>query len=228
MARVTKIIEVCDRDAFGREKPFTEVRRFSVDDNAYILKLCDQHAEMFDRDMMGWMRVAADDDTRQRAPSFFTRAQVEADRKAAQLRAVQTLPPSDRTDDHTNHTDPVYIVGDSDDSDPGDTAAAISAVVSVPQAGEGWYLTQHAKDQAAERGFTEAEMLSAADRPEWTYTNPEEYDPGTMIHVRNGCAVSVNRAQRRIITVLPRDAAHHHEYTPMPHQSIPSKVRIAQ
>lgn len=88
MARVEKTVHVCDRCAFGQEKPATTERTFALEDRYYKLDLCEQHATMFDRDLGGWTRLAAEVEgpgARQRSV-FFT-----AERRAETVRLRELM-----------------------------------------------------------------------------------------------------------------------------------------
>lgn len=216
MAKQVVSIKVCDRDAFGKEKPATEIRQFSIGSDFYKLELCEQHATLFDREIGGWALIAQDDEyaPRVRMPKIggvFTAAQTEAARKAAALRAEQQQL----------------------DADVEQLAQAAQAAVEEPEVAEvhrlsygaqEWVLTPHAQERAKQRGYSLNEVLEAAEHPERAYDQlASKYGPGTRLHRRGECMVAVNPTRKVVISVLHYDPTKY-ALDPQPQQA----VRMAQ
>lgn len=60
-------------------------------------------------------------------------------------------------------------------------------------------LTYHAQKQAALKGWSSAQVLEAADRPQ--HTSPSSRFPGQWRHVRGDIVAVVDPADHRVITV---------------------------
>jgi len=67
----------------------------------------------------------------------------------------------------------------------------------------GWRLTRHAKARAAKRGFDDAELLAALERPEVSYTQTNQ----RQVRQRGRVAVVVAPMTRVVVTVMFRSAA---------------------
>lgn len=194
MARVEKIVILCDRCAFGGEKPATEERRYAIEDRYYLLELCQEHAEMFDRDMSRWTRVSQDIDnpyagTRGRS-EFFTREATEQTRRARELAEKARKEAASR-----------------------DFAARRAAEIAMEEEQHlrkslpgalAWALTTHARERMVERGFTLEDLYRTATQPEHTY--PQEWrGPDVAIYQRGDCRLAVNTRQQVVITVIDRN-----------------------
>jgi hypothetical protein len=69
------------------------------------------------------------------------------------------------------------------------------AVTDAPE----YRLTYHAQQQAAQKGWSSAQVLEAANRPQ--QTTPSSRFPGQWRHVRGSIVAIVDPADRRVITV---------------------------
>lgn len=67
----------------------------------------------------------------------------------------------------------------------------------------GWRLTRHAEARAAERGFNDAELLAALERPEVSYTQRNQ----RQVRRQGRVAVVVAPVTRVIVTVMFRSPA---------------------
>ena len=67
----------------------------------------------------------------------------------------------------------------------------------------GWRLTRHAEARAAERGFDDAELLAALERPEVSYTQTNQ----RQVRRQGRVAVVVAPVTRVVVTVLFRSPA---------------------
>ena len=188
MATVEVPTKVCDRCQFGKGLPPTEERKWSIGEDHYINDLCVKHAAQWDREFGAWACMARPDESRTRAPVYFTSAAKEADRRAAELRARQSavtirkVEPTAPADD-----EPTPIT-------PRTKAEALAA---------GWILSTHAEERAQLREFTKEEMLLAAADPQRTQPN-RKYGERARIHVRGDCAVAVDPISKIVFTVMPR------------------------
>lgn len=204
MATIRKTIRVCDRCAFGNEKPATHNRIFSIGDFAYRIELCDVHADMFDRDMAGWERLAAITGEPMRKQSqFFTAERVAEGRRIAELRtraaeqvAVETFAQKRRAEIDAEE----------------ERLAEQHARQSIPGA-LGWRLTNHARERMVQRGFTVAEVLHAAAQPDTVFIQPWR-GPHTAIHQYGDCRAAVDTSTKKVITVIDRTSEL--EMTPPP------------
>lgn len=69
----------------------------------------------------------------------------------------------------------------------------------------GWTITGHARGQAAEKGFSEADLIACVDNPQHTYESHRF--PGQLKHVRGGLTVAVDPSRKTAITVF-KDQEH--------------------
>lgn len=60
-------------------------------------------------------------------------------------------------------------------------------------------LTRHCREQAAAKGYTEAQVLDAANNPTTTYESRNH--PGQHRHIKGDLCVVVDRARRQVITL---------------------------
>lgn len=70
-----------------------------------------------------------------------------------------------------------------------------------PPTADRWEITSHCKERMDERGFSLAEVLTAAERPH--HTVPSKTHPSCMVHVLKNCTVVVNPFTEEIVTVYP-------------------------
>lgn len=202
MARVTKKITVCDRDALGREKPATAKRTLSVEGISYTLRLCEEHARMFDREMFAWTRLG--EELAAVTPMFGSKYAEDA-RKAATLRARQQPVHSH----HEAQESAPQIPAPSISHRPHRLGQPLSAEQVKPgeRYSNGWLLTPHAAERAEQRRYSIDEVLTAAARPEITYDDQAAGGVIRRIHQAGGCAVAVNTQEKVVLTVLHRDEA---------------------
>lgn len=195
-------IDVCDRCVPGREKEAAAVRHFAIEDRLYELRLCEQHAEMFDRDMGVWTQLAQEADNypgltvRKPVASRFTAEAAERARRAAALRVRQQ-----------EHHSPAV-------SAPPDALPAPTAVGTVTPLGtlkpvepgerwaNGWLITPHAAEKALERGYTDEEILTVATRHEVEV--PSLKNSTVTERFRGDHGIVVNPTTKVVITVIPK------------------------
>jgi hypothetical protein len=178
-------VKVCDRCAFGKEKPVTTTRKFSIDDDHYIIDLCEPHAVMFDRDIGQWARLGRDDEKFAPARTMFTDESIERERRAAEVRAK---------------SQPGLFAVDGGDAT---IATAMRVVRNSAHADHlRWSLTAHARERADERDVTIAEVIECAAHPE--HTMQSDRGDGTMIHHKRDVRICVEPKAKIVVTVYPR------------------------
>lgn len=218
MARVTKVIDVCDRCVPGREKVATVTKELSPDGSFYELKLCETHGDMYDRDMSGWTRLAKEIDPPRAGRShseFFT-----AERRAETQRIKEL-----REKANDAQASKAFAARRAAEIEK-DLAAQeeVRARQSIPGA-MNWKLTDHARERMVERGFTIFEVLQAAALPDTTYNQIWGGEHDKEIYQRNDCRVAVNPALKVIITVIDRSTQ---LQTTQPANGTEQKVTVAR
>lgn len=208
MSRITVSRKVCDRCAIGKEQIATTTRLFSVGDERYEIDLCETHAAMFDRELMGWSRLARPlEDVFAKASSSFFGDKAFA-RKAAELRAKAAAASAAIMEDAKTSEATVHHLP-ATDLKPGERHR------------NGWLLTAHAAERAEERGYSLAQVMEAAAYPRISRDSNADDRPYTRIHIHDDCAVIVNPFEKVIITVLHRDESKYET-------ARPANRRIAQ
>lgn len=81
---------------------------------------------------------------------------------------------------------------------------ALTTQRRTPRPSQGWILTTHAEERAAELGFTVAEGLAAANDLGQTYCCGPQYTEGQRIHQREDVALVVDPDDDVVVTVLLR------------------------
>jgi len=194
----------CDRCAFGKIRRAVTDRSFPIDDTIYTLKLCDEHAQMFDREREGWARLASSvrpaglfpEPSPLRPPvDLGVTEEIRAIQQAARqrARAVQEQ----------------QVVAD----EGRDAAELWMAQRHIQVLPDMWELSDHARERAEERHFTEVEVLEAVNRPETTYPCLHPDYKGAWMHRRGRCCVVVNRETGTIITILDDDLRPEYDLT---------------
>jgi hypothetical protein len=230
MTKVQKITEACDRCAFGAEKQATTKRCFSVDNVGYKLKLCEQHATGFDRDFMGWIRLAAEDESFigglrgfTRSSQYFTESEREDQRRVAILRNEQQ-----RQDEEVRQVHDAELARQKAEDEWSDKVTQIKAtqIARGNSLALKWVITEHARVRMAERDYLIEDVLQAAEHPEETF-------PGDVL--RHGLDSRVHRVgehnvvvipnRKVIVTVLPKNAR---LFRPKDLSTNPHLERIAQ
>jgi hypothetical protein len=183
-------IKVCDRCGYGKERPATQTRKFSLDDDHYKIDLCDPHAEMFDRDLGVWSRLGRDDESYQPTARVFTQDAIERERRAAEVRAK---------------SQPELFSPDAGDAQ---IATAMKLVRNSAHADAlRWRLTPHAHERAAEREVTVAEVIECAAHPDHVVSS--DRGDHSMVHHKGDVRVCVDPKDKVVITVYPRiDSVH--------------------
>lgn len=177
MARVRKVMNFCDRHT--TDEPSTTTMKFSLNGVDWEIDLCEQHADMLQRDIMGWARLAREKER----PSMF--------RSSEEVRAYT----------HSN-----YGSGQHNglDKKPVTREPAASALPALPAVADNWTLTPHAEEQLEERGpvfgFTRADVFLACVEPEHTM----DAKGGRKHHYRGNVQLIVSPIDKKVVTVLPR------------------------
>lgn len=197
MTTLRRAIEVCDRCAFGKERPSTTERVLSVDDSFFKLKLCESHGQMFDRDISGWTRVASEMDApvARRKSQYFTD---EIKRENARITELRQKANDAAASKEFAERRRVEIEAQQA------REAELHARQSVP-GGLLWRLTDHARERTAQRGFTFEEVFSTAAFPEHTIEQPWR-GPHIAVQQRGDCRIAVNTNTHAIITVIDRNS----------------------
>lgn len=206
MARIQKVVDVCDRCAFGKEKDATTTRRFSVEGNALILKLCEPHGQMFDRDMIGWERLAAEDQFHatikvSRSEAYFTEDERERARRTAVLREQQ------QHQDEETRRETEALKLEQENWNLRVTAARAAQADRPNPLVMKWTVTEHARERMNERGYQLDDVLECAEHPMHTFpADPTKHGSDARVYQREHDFVVVVPNRHVIITVLPKDA----------------------
>jgi hypothetical protein len=197
MVMVRKTIEVCDRDAPGREKPYTQERIFALEGRHYLLRLCDAHAEMFDRDLAVWTRLAEEienPDTNGRVKSeYFNNQRKEEARRITELREAANRK-AQIEQAALARRKAIDVETEMQDE--------LEARLSIPGA-TNWRVTDHARQRMRQREFTITDVLKTATAPQQTYAQPW-HGRGEKIYQRGECRIVVDERHNSIITVIDR------------------------
>lgn len=166
-----KICDRCLKDTLA-----TDTVRFSVGDTEYEIDVCEKHADMFQRDISGWTRVAREKER----PNFFARSDVQRERhNSIRVETQQRARPAPT--EPKNHPP-----------------------IERPEVRVSWYLSQHAEERLEERGpvygFERKDVFLAAQAPEEVTPQAEE---DRFMYVRGKVALIVSRQSSTILTVMP-------------------------
>lgn len=190
MASKTVVVAECDR--CPRKNRSARTVRFTWEGREYELELCEQHADMLDRELSGWARLAREIErpapfaavmsaTKERELDRAARHLVERDKKAAALKVpTGFVPPPDGT----------------------------VAIVRKPPHWDHWTITKHAAEQMEERDITENEVRWCAAAPHVSIP-PDDDAPedkkDEWVYRRGDVICIVNPSDRVVITVLHRE-----------------------
>lgn len=193
MVSIRTTESTCDRCSFGKVLPATTSRTYAIEDRYYKLDLCENHGEMFDRDIGGWTRLSEEIDNpydgSSKITSTFTREQSE--------RARAVLNQSDAI--RRNVEDSAFVQKQAEKLAK---EAMQHAYNSIPGA-KLWTFTNHARERMMLRKFTPAEVLMAVTMP--ATRTPHPSDPSEVYCTRDRCIAIVNPRAHVIVTILDRD-----------------------
>jgi hypothetical protein len=216
-AVVKRQVVTCDRCAFNNVLEASQERRFAIDDRYYELDLCEKHAEMFDRELGGWTRLAAeiDDPYAELHGRGRPRSEYFTEQRRAETRRIREL--AERADERARvevaaakraeRIDEEERLRRLVEEDPAEAAARraaeeLTARRSIPGAMK-WKLTEHAIDRMELRGYTIYDALLTASQPHKILPDPKGV-PNVKIHERSGCRVVLNVRSYDILTVIDR------------------------
>jgi hypothetical protein len=147
----------------------------------YDLDLCERHSEELSVAITAW----ADLGTKTGETGIFDRQKTAADvtvKLSPPVPTVKCEPKPVATPIHT----------------------ALAQDPDLPLTASRWQLSAHANQQMKERGFSLADVLWAAERPDWTTSckRLEERRIGLFEHTKGGCTAVVDPHDQVVITVL--------------------------
>jgi len=152
--------------------PSTTIGSFAYENVRYEIPLCDPHAAMFDRDMVGWLRLASE------------------------IAPPKTLPLKSRVDTSTPirflipKAPPREIVLDDDPEPP--EAEGFSDWTM------GFDLSLHARERMAERGISSAEVYRVIDSQSKTRAPGDR--EGTHVYRTRELKIVVDERTRSVLT----------------------------
>lgn len=225
MARREVTVAGCERCPYTSAEQATAERIWAVEDRYYRLRLCARHAAAFDRELGAWTMLAEEVDNpydtagQRRSSPFFT---AERKRETARLRelrdrAIQRAAESaaaEAAEAAAHARRAQFEAAEHPGGSAGASPAAapphvdadeLAARRAIPGAFS-WGLTTHARQRAAQRGFSIAAVLRTAAQPEHTYRQSHR-GPGIALYSRGDCRVVVDTETQTIITVVDRSAA---------------------
>lgn len=210
MGRVVRSRKICDRCAVGKEAEATTTRQFGIDKDRYEIDLCETHGAMFDREFMGWSRLARplEDVFAKANTNYF--GEKDAARRAAELRAKAQQASE-------------AIVAEAQANQDAQVHQLHAGLKPGERHRNGWLVTPHAAERAEQRGYTLSQLMAAAATPKMSRDSNADDRPYTRIHADDDCAVVVNPFEKVIITVLHRDETKYATTDPAT-----TKQRIAQ
>lgn len=179
MARMQVKKRFCDRCI--KDTLAVTTLKFSVGEIEYELDVCDKHADMFQRDMLGWTRLAREKER----PNFFGRTAVALSNHRTLTRQESDRAAAARTAEEQQREQQI--------------------LEHIPGPALNWTLSDHAEEQLEKRGpaygFGRREVLLAAHAPEHSYLA----DPAatTYRHNRGPVSCVVDRERQIIVTVMP-------------------------
>jgi hypothetical protein len=195
VTRVKTEVHICDRCAFGTEKPATEHRIFSIDEDYYELDVCEKHAEMFDRDLSGWTRLAAEIDgpKHARKSQFFTKERQEETRRINEARDRIARQAHDQEFAQRRSAEIELEEALTEERNARQTIAGAMR----------WSITKHARERIKEYGYSYDEVLQAAAFPTHHYQDSSRR-AREVIYYADTCRIAVDEHTHTVITVLPR------------------------
>lgn len=220
MAVRKSVINVCDRDGFGKERPAAGERIYNYNGLWYKLKLCEQHLDAFDRDIGSWSRLAQEVD----APNGREHSEYFNAERREETRRLREL--TERVNERANSDAAAAARAKqlADEEAQEEKRKADEALrhtwTTVPGA-MSWTMTNHARQRMHEYGFQPDDLLKAAAMPDQSYTQPWNNNDNSKVHRSADCRIIVNETDKVIITVLPREgrkavapskAPHHHPH----------------
>lgn len=178
MARRIVRSSTCDR--CYQERTATTTVQFCFGDNTYVLDLCNEHAGLWEQDMLAWVRLARDATeahTQVRAKPSWTPGARYAPKVVIPERppVVRVLEPDIAPYDGP---EPTY--------DP------------RPEPVPSWTISTHAKERMEQRGVGLSEVLLTADSP---MTRRPGREPELTVLERDDIKVVVHERRRIVVTV---------------------------
>lgn len=177
--------DTCMRCPYNSPRRAKHTRLWAIGENTFRTRLCDKHAQVFDRDQNAWVMYA---DVIPLDKPVGATVRPPTSREFGDDSARLILRLKERA--------AAKGVGRTENLDDG------TEVLIGPHADE-WRFTRHAQERAEQRGFTAKEVLQAAAYPETTAQNIHG-DVGTYYYVAGECALVVNPKEKHIITVYNR------------------------
>lgn len=211
MAKREEVVNECDRCL--RPTPATVTVRFCVDDQWYEMDLDDKHAEMWDREISPWRRVAREIDAPRR--TVFTAERRERHREVNQLRDLAARAQQEAAA-KVRGAERAQQIADAEHREVHNrmTQAHREWETGVKRSIPGallWGLSDHAWERMQQRGFELADVLWTATHPQATYQQPWR-GLGQAIYVRDirdgagtvvrRCRLVVDELHRTVITVI--------------------------
>lgn len=154
--------------------PATTVGSFSYEGVPYEIPLCDPHATMFDRDMVGWLRLASEVEPPKAVQPLQTARRYEGGPPIKFL--IPKAPPRE-----------VILDDDPEPPEPQFTDFAME-----------FDLTYHARQRMHERGISRAEVYQLLGNPAKTRTAGNQ--EGTHVYRTRDLRVVVNEEARTVLT----------------------------
>lgn len=179
----------------------TEARCFALDDQYYVLELCDTHARAYDREMSSWARLATLTDKPEVSRPLTNRAFSEGQRGARIASAA-----ADARHLHAVSTFAKASVRGMDFSPEVEAKREADALElaykSIPKA-KLWRFTNHALERMRERHFTAHDVLSAAAQPGhvWGVERGPTNTNSLAAHQRGRCVAIVDPVEFAILSV---------------------------
>jgi len=182
MARVKKIVRVCDRCPVGHEQPVDTSVVLGLDKTRWKLELCVECNKRLEREMFAWGRLGEQLEEWTPGGHQFDETYVAGSRRAAELRAKEAA--------HTPKPAP-----------------KVNLTVSAEIDGRRWAFTEHSIGRMTEHNIRAVDVLRVATNPEVTRL-ATPYDGGlatltgrSEVHEGNGLKVVVDLINREILTV---------------------------
>lgn len=186
MARVKKIIRVCDRCPTGQEQPVESTVTISLDKTRWKLELCVECGKRLEREMFSWGRLGQQLEEWVPGGAQFSDSYVEDSRRAAELRAKEAAAkpkPKPKVD----------------------------LTVTAELDGRRWAFTEHSIARMTEQHIRAVDVLRVASNPEVTRL-ATPYDGGlatltgrSEVHEGNGLKVVVDLINREILNMAPSE-----------------------
>jgi hypothetical protein len=155
----------------------TTTQKFSYAYVDYDIDVCEQHADMLQRDIMSWARLAREKER----PSTF--------RSSDAVRAYTT----------SNYGSPIAKSIPTTKEEPVPTQAP-----ALPHVARNWTLTDHAEEQLEDRGpkygFDRTDVFLACVQPKSTI--PNKTNPHRRHHLTDKVQLVVDPIDKVVVTVL--------------------------